>query len=58
MSTVLDLINSIDSGKTIEMETVFNEIVASKMVGAIEAKREEIANNLFFNAEEQYETEE
>lgn len=57
MSNVLNLINAIEGGKTLEMESAFTEIMAAKMVSAIEAKREEIANNLFANPIEEFETE-
>ncbi len=47
MSNTIDLINAIDSGKSTEIESQFNEIFASKIASAIDAKRIEIAGNLF-----------
>jgi hypothetical protein len=47
MSTTLDLINAIESGKTRETESVFNEIVTAKMEDAIEYRRMEISQSMF-----------
>ena len=43
----LELINAIESGKSTAIEASFNEIMANKLVVAIDAKRNEIASGLF-----------
>lgn len=43
----LELINSIDSGKSTAIEASFNEIMANKLVNAIDIRRQEIASGLF-----------
>lgn len=48
----LDLINAIESGKSVEMETAFSDIMANKLVAAIDNKRNEIASQLFAVKEE------
>lgn len=48
--SVLELINAIDTGSTLNITESFNEIMASKLVEAIEHKRVEIAGNLFIEA--------
>lgn len=43
----LELIDAIDSGKSTAIEASFNEIMANKLVNAIDARRQEIASGLF-----------
>jgi len=44
---VLELIDAMDSGKSVDMLDIFEEIMATKLVTAIDTKREEIAGALF-----------
>ena len=48
----LELINAIESGKSTAIETSFNEIMANKLVSAIDNRRQEIASGLFDMQEE------
>lgn len=43
----LELIDAIDTGSTLDIDVAFNEIMANKLVAAVESKREEIAAGLF-----------
>lgn len=43
----LELINAIDTGSTLDIDASFSELMANKLVDAIENKRVEIATNLF-----------
>ena len=43
----LELIDAIESGKSTAIETSFNEIMANKLVAAIDNRRQEIASGLF-----------
>lgn len=42
-----DLINAIAAGDAIEIENSFNATMAEKISGALDAKRIEVAQNLF-----------
>lgn len=48
----LELIDAIESGKSTAIETSFNEIMANKLVSAIDNRRQEIASGLFDMQEE------
>ena len=48
----LDLINMIQDGKTRDMETTFEEIMAEKMEDALEIRRMEISQSMFQAVEE------
>lgn len=52
MEQVKELINAIEAGKSVAIESTFNEIMASKMVDAIDTMRNNIATNLFNVREE------
>lgn len=47
MTTALDLINAIESGKTLECEQVFADLVQSKVEAAIAARADEIRASMF-----------
>ena len=49
---VKDLIDAIDSGKSEAIESSFNAIMSEKMVAALDAKRSQVADQLFAKAEE------
>lgn len=51
MSSVKDLIDAIDSGKSTDIESTFNEVFAEKVSAGIDAFKAEIASNLFKPAE-------
>jgi len=51
MEQVKSLIDAIESGKTVSIESTFNEIMSSKLADAIESRRGEIASNLFTQTE-------
>lgn len=49
---VSDLIQAISLGKSLDIESAFNEVMTNKMINAIDIKRTEIANNLFNGVQE------
>lgn len=51
MEQVKELINAMESGKSLDIESSFNEIMASKLSSAIDNRRQEIAANLFTTQE-------
>ena len=57
MEEVKNLINAIQSGKTLDIESSFNEVMSAKLVGAIDNRRAEIASSLFADAAVQSEAE-
>ena len=48
---VRELIDAIAGGKTLEIESAFNEVMSSKLVDAIDVHRAEISSTLFDPAE-------
>lgn len=58
MSTTLDLIRAIDSGNSRLSSDVFEELVQTRVAGAIDQRRTEIAQNMFAVAESVEETSE
>lgn len=58
---VRDLIDAIDSGKSVDIDASFSEVFASKVSDGIDNLRSQISSNLFSSntqAEESIETEE
>jgi hypothetical protein len=51
MTTALDLINAIESGKTLECEQVFADLVQSKVEAAIAARADEVRAGMFESAQ-------
>lgn len=49
---VSDLIQAISLGKSLDIESAFNEVMTNKMINAIDIKRTEIANSLFNGVQE------
>lgn len=45
--TVRQLIDAIDSGKTLEIETAFETIMADKVATKLDGFRQEVAKNMF-----------
>lgn len=50
--TVNDLIGAIEAGHARETEDVFNSLVQSRQMAALEARKQEVAANLFSSVEE------
>lgn len=50
MEEIKNLINAIQTGKTLDIESSFNEVMSAKLVGAIDNRRAEIASSLFDEA--------
>jgi hypothetical protein len=50
MEEIKNLINAIQTGKTLDIESSFNEVMSAKLVGAIDNRRAEIASSLFADA--------
>lgn len=53
MSQVKQLIDAMSAGKSLDIEASFNEIMATKMVTALDTRREAIASNLFASVQEE-----
>jgi hypothetical protein len=49
---VAELIQAMSTGKSLEIESAFNEVMSSKLIQAIDVRRTEIANNLFNSVQE------
>lgn len=49
---VMELINAIQSGKSLEIESSFNKVMADKLHFAIDSRREDISRNLLGAREE------
>ena len=47
MTETIDLINALASGKTSDANNTFNDLMASKLNAAIDAKKIEIANDTY-----------
>ena len=50
MTETIDLINALTSGKTSDANNTFNDLMASKLNAAIDAKKIEIANDTYNGA--------
>jgi hypothetical protein len=50
MTETIDLINALASGKTSDANNTFNDLMASKLNAAIDAKKIEIANDTYNGA--------
>lgn len=53
--SVADLINNIDSGTLADAEEIFKNIMDVRAGNALDVYRQQIANNIFNDAEEDYE---
>ena len=42
-----ELLNAIQSGNTLDMQSKFNEVMATKMVAALDTFKSNVAQNLF-----------
>jgi hypothetical protein len=51
MSNTIDLINAIESGKTRNLETMFSELVQSRVDDALEYRKMEMAQSMFAESE-------
>jgi len=51
MSSVLDLINAIDAGKTLECESTFESLIRAKIAEKMEERRSEISAGMFESTE-------
>ena len=49
MSTVIDLINSLQAGNDEDTQNVFNAVMASKVQSALDAKRIDVASSMYNN---------
>lgn len=47
MTETIDLINALENGKTSNANNTFNDLMASKLNAAIDAKKIEIANDTY-----------
>lgn len=47
MSTVIDLINSLQAGNDEDTQNVFNAVMASKVQSALDAKRIDVASSMY-----------
>ena len=47
MTETIDLINALANGKTSDANNVFNDLMASKLNSAIDAKKIEVANDVY-----------
>lgn len=47
MTETIDLINALANGKTSNANNVFNDLMASKLNSAIDAKKIELANDVY-----------
>jgi len=50
MTETIDLINALANGKTSDANNTFNDLMASKLNAAIDAKKIEIANDTYNGA--------
>lgn len=53
MEQVKNLIDAMAAGKSLDIEASFNDIMASKMLSALDTRREEIASGLFASVQEE-----
>lgn len=44
--SVMNLINAIQAGKSLDIESSFNQVMAEKLNSAIDLRREELSRNL------------
>ena len=47
MTQTIDLINAIDAGQSLKIHSIFEELINSRLVEAIEQRRAEIADYVF-----------
>lgn len=57
MTDTIDLINALASGKTADANNTFNDLMASKLNAAIDAKKIEIANDTYNGVTQELEQE-
>jgi hypothetical protein len=55
--TTMELINAIESGDAVGIESTFNAAMAEKISGKIEAMRSDVAQNMFKTVTQQEPTE-
>lgn len=57
MTETIDLINALSDNKTSSANNVFNDLMASKLTAALDAKKIEIANDTYNNVTQELEQE-
>jgi hypothetical protein len=57
MTDTIDLINALANGKTADANNTFNDLMASKLNAAIDAKKIEIANDTYNGVTQELEQE-
>ena len=57
MTETIDLINALSGDKTADANNVFNDLMASKLTAALDAKKIEIANDTYNNVTQELEQE-
>ena len=57
MTDTIDLINALANGKTADANNTFNDLMASKLNAAIDAKKIEIANDTYNGVAQELEQE-